>query len=177
MQILQPSMFDPHSDQKGKLPATGATDLVKVPASDRDHPGVQPNPTGQIRQRRQWPQIGVQQVPARGQGFQIGTGPARLIKQAHTDRIHGQAPGREEPDMPPLSDVIPDLRARLQHKRFEAAVEQVYRGGQPDRASADYDHRQVGEDGGGTIETLRRQQLAPGLGCHLQARPTSTQRL
>jgi hypothetical protein len=79
--------------------------------------------------------------------------------------------------MPPLSDVIPDLRARLQHKRFEAAVEQVYRGGQPDRASADYDHRQVGEDGGGTIETLRRQQLAPGLGCHLQARPTSTQRL
>ena len=70
--------------------------------------------------------------------------------------------------MPPLSDVRPDLRAGLQDEGFQAAVEQVGGGGQPDRAGADDHHRQARAGGGSGVGILGREgrwPLSRVIGC------------
>jgi len=112
-------------DQEGELVAAGAADLVDVAAGDRDHPGVHPDAAGQGGQGGQRRQVVLEQVGAGGQGVGVRAGPAGLLEQPHADRVQGQAPGGEQPHMPPLRNVRPDLGTGLQDEGFEAAVEEV----------------------------------------------------
>ena len=157
LQVSQPPIPVADPDQEGELVAAGAADLVQVLAGDRDHRGVQPDAAGQGGQGGQRCQVALEQVGAGGQGVGVGAGPAGLLEQAHADRVQGQAPGGEQPHVPPLSNVGPDLGTGLEDEGFQAAVEQVGGGGQPDRAGPDDHHRQAGAGAGGGVGVLDRE--------------------
>jgi hypothetical protein len=122
LQITELPVVVADPDLERELVAARATDLVQVLSGDRDRRGVQPDAAGQGGQRGQRRQVGLQQVGAGGQGVGVGAGPAGPVEQAHADRVQGQAPGGEQPHVPPLGDVGPDLAAGLQDKGFQASL-------------------------------------------------------
>jgi hypothetical protein len=111
LQITKPPIPVADPDQEGELVAAGAADLVQVLAGDRDHGGVQPDAAGQGGEGGQRLQVALQQVGPGEQGVRVGAGPAGLLEQAHADWVQGQAPGGEQPHVPPLGDVGPDSGA------------------------------------------------------------------
>jgi hypothetical protein len=98
-------------------------------AGDGNHGGVQTDAAGQGRHGGQRCQVVLEQVGPGGQGVGVGTGPAGSVEQARADRIEGQAPGGEQPHVPPLSNIRPDLGTCLEDERLQAPVEQVGSGG------------------------------------------------
>jgi hypothetical protein len=72
-----------------------------------------------------------------------------------------------QPHVPPLGDVGADLRTRLEYKGFQAAVEQVGGGGQPDRPDPDHHHRESGL--GGEVASGLSTQAGWSLSCGMGA--------
>jgi hypothetical protein len=128
-------------------------------AGDRYHPGAQPDAAGKSRHGGQRLQVALEQICPGGQGIGVGAGPAGLFEQAHTDRVQGQAPGGEQPNVPPLSNARADLGTRLKDEGLQAPVEQVSGGGQTDRAGPDHHHRQAGAGAGGGAGVLDRERV------------------
>jgi hypothetical protein len=153
------------ANEEGELVAAGAADLVEVVAGNGDHRGVEPDAACEGGQGGQRLQVVLQQVGAGGERVGVGTDPAGLVEQAHADRIQRQAPGREKRHVPPLGDVGADLRAGFQDEGFQAAVQQVGGGGQPNWASSDDHHRESGAGGRGGVGVVNPGRLA-GVGWH-----------
>jgi hypothetical protein len=111
LEVAEVSVAAADPDQEGELVAAGAADLVQLVAGDRGHGGVELDAAGQGGEGGQRLQVALQQVGAGGQGLGVGAGPPGLVEQAHADWVQGQAPGGEQPHVPPLGDVGPDLGA------------------------------------------------------------------
>ena len=159
LQVTELVLVVADPDLEWELVAARAADLVQVLSGDRDHLGVQVDAAGEGGDGGQRLQVVLEQVGAGGQGVRVRAGPAGLLEQAHADRVQGQAPGGEQPHVPPLGDVGPDLRARLEDEGLQAPVEQVGSGGQPDRAGPNDHHRQAGAGAGGGVGVLDREAV------------------
>ena len=135
---LAAGRFDAH-EERGAL-AVGGAGLVDPVPGHRHHPraGADHRARG-IEDDDEGVEVVPDQLVTGGQGVRVGRPPAGGLEQTSSGVVDVVPPRREQPGVPPLPDGGSGCRARLEHDRPQAPLEEVGRGGQADGAGS-YHH-------------------------------------
>jgi hypothetical protein len=147
-------------DLEGLFLAPGVPDLARALPGDAGDARVQAQAAGDIRERGERREVTLDKLTAGRESVEVRHRPAVPLQQGLSRPVDVVAPGGEHGDMAPGERRRADRGTGFQDDRLQAALQQMGRGGEADRAAANDGDGQRSERG----RVLSRRVLRAGLG-------------
>src|SRR3546814_2304797 len=127
-----------------RLAASLVRELVVAEARNRGHLRARLQVRLDRRHRRERHQVVAHNVGARRHGLRLGLLPAGLLEQPAGGLVDVVAPGGEDLHMAPVQQRRADALPSLQHEGAEAALDEMRRSSEADRAGANDNNGKIG---------------------------------